>query len=643
MPLRSLVIALDLPLPALGGGDLRTLAVVEALARLGPVGVFGVHPRPPQPSPIAGLAAWRSSSDSALADPRVQGRAALSWLTTEDGHPSDRWWSEIAAGELAQLADELEPQLVVVEQLWVYRYGEAIRAPGRRLVLNAHNAEATLHDDLARDSGRGRLPAALARTLAERVALREAAAVAAADQTWAPSVRDAAALAACHPHGAVRIDVVPSGIRVDAYAGPVGERGPVMVYPADFAYPPNEDAARRLVSGVLPVVRDAVGDATLVLVARQPRAGELAPAESCRAAALTAFRSPDRVARDRRYFVKVNARRAAGQLASGTGSSTGARSRAARRRPPAGRGEQQRVSASRTSRRTSRPCGAESCWCRRRGDRERRARRGPRERGLPGRSRATPSSGCGSARRVLVFSRRDGAPRQREAFVLTPAPARRAALLSGARGRGCEVRAEMRPPGRQASRELRALTAYGAELTGAASRPARRPSRAARSAATETARSWIARPVESNIVIASGVLRPGASPASTAPSGVTCSRVTRPDATAPASSPPCDACSHSSQNSSQRLIASRLASALPEPSAPSMLRCWPTRRCALVDDDLGARRDAADDVAGERGRAVADLPAELGGQRLGGRRRADRSRRPARSRRRPCSARPTSR
>jgi len=275
--LRSLVIALDLPLPALGGGDLRTLAVVEALARLGPVGVFGVHPRPPQPSPIAGLAAWRSSSDTALADPRVQGRAALTWLTTPDGHPSDRWWSEIAAGELAQLADELDPQLVVVEQLWVYRYGESLRAPGRRLVLNAHNAEATLHEDLARDSGHGRLPAALARTLAERVAQREAAAVAAADQTWAPSGRDATALAACHPPGAVRIDVVPSAIRVDSYAGPAGEREPVMVYPADFAYPPNEHAARRLVSGVLPVVRAAVRDATLVLVgANLP--GELAAA-----------------------------------------------------------------------------------------------------------------------------------------------------------------------------------------------------------------------------------------------------------------------------------------------------------------------------------------------------------------------------
>ena len=48
-----------------------------------------------------------------------------------------------------------------------------------------------------------------------------------------------------------------------------------------------------------------------------------------------------------------------------------------------------------------------------------------------------------------------------------------------------------------------------------------RPALHAACAATAIARSWIARPVESKSVTASGVRRPGASPASTAPRSVT--------------------------------------------------------------------------------------------------------------------------
>ena len=266
MSLRTLVIALDLPLPVTGGGDLRTLAILRALARLGPVAVFGVHARRPEPSPIEGVVVWRSSSDRALTDPRAQAKAALSWLRTADGHPCDRWWSVRAAADLARLADEFAPDLVVVEGLWVHRYGEAIRAPGRRLVLNAENAEAALHEELAAEDGRDGRRSALARVVAQRVALRERAAARAADRTWVPSALDADKLRERDPDGDLHIDVVPSGIAVDGYACPPGDRGPVMLYPASFGYPPNVAAARRLVADVHPRVRARVPAATLMLV-----------------------------------------------------------------------------------------------------------------------------------------------------------------------------------------------------------------------------------------------------------------------------------------------------------------------------------------------------------------------------------------
>ena len=71
--------------------------------------------------------------------------------------------------------------------------------------------------------------------------------------------------------------------------------------------------------------------------------------------------------------------------------------------------------------------------------------------------------------------------------------------------------------------------------------------------------------------------RPSASPVSTAPSSVTSARVIAPASTAAASSPPWLACSHSSQKTRTRAISATAISALPGPSAPIRLTCWPAR------------------------------------------------------------------
>ena len=70
---------------------------------------------------------------------------------------------------------------------------------------------------------------------------------------------------------------------------------------------------------------------------------------------------------------------------------------------------------------------------------------------------------------------------------------------------------------------------------------------------------------------------PRAVPASTSPSCVTSSRVTRPASTACARSPLWDACSQSSQKTRTRASSSTAISALPGPSAPIRLTCWPGR------------------------------------------------------------------
>ena len=126
----------------------------------------------------------------------------------------------------------------------------------------------------------------------------------------------------------------------------------------------------------------------------------------------------------------------------------------------------------------------------------------------------------------------------------------------------------------------------------------------------------MARPVESKRVTAPACGRPAASPASTAPRSVT--SVARDDAlldrrrqlAAVAGLRPLVAEERAGDDRRDRRL--RLARAVGAEHVQVKARA----QVADVDDRLGARRHAADDVAGQRGGPVAGLPAELVGQRL---------------------------
>jgi hypothetical protein len=120
------------------------------------------------------------------------------------------------------------------------------------------------------------------------------------------------------------------------------------------------------------------------------------------------------------------------------------------------------------------------------------------------------------------------------------------------------------------------------------------------SAARAIARSWIARPVESNSVTSSSLRRPSASPARTAPSCVTSSRPTMPSSTPAASSPPWLACSQSSQKRRARAELRRrdlrLAGAVRAHQRHVLAR---PQRAGRVEH-VPAGGDGDDDIARER-------------------------------------------
>jgi len=272
---RALTVVETLPYPPQGGVDLRNWGTVNALLALGPVAVFGIRPIDRPPPPRAGIEAWERSHDPGARRLLTRGwtRPAPEWVGDPRGHPLSFPISDTVLTELAMLVERFEPSVVVVEQLWLHGCIDACRRMGLPVVLDAHNVEGELIPAIiARGlNGRDRIDPTQLRTIAERTASIEAAAVRSVDAVWACSHQDAGRLADLYcPKGPVR--VVPHALDLDHYPTAAVDRrtGPTIVLPGVFSYPPNAEAAEWLAGDIFPSLRKLVPEARLVLVGPEP-------------------------------------------------------------------------------------------------------------------------------------------------------------------------------------------------------------------------------------------------------------------------------------------------------------------------------------------------------------------------------------
>jgi len=277
-PLKTLLITNNLPFPSFKGGDLRNWQNLNGLRGISQVGVFGLYSngRRRENVPLPGLAFWRSWVDPALSYPPPQGQklAARGWLLDPLGHPTDLY-SDLAAAELARIVGEFKPQIAVVEGLWLHRYIPILKGYGCRIVLDSHNVEAKLCEQLGDD-----LPAKLVRKiLLDRTRIIEHRATHAVDQIWVCSGIDARWMNKLYTPPA-SIHVVPNGVDVPSYedvrtgrcslpAGIAPTRH-TLIFPATFSYAPNATAATFLIGKIFPQLARRFPDCQLLLVGILP-------------------------------------------------------------------------------------------------------------------------------------------------------------------------------------------------------------------------------------------------------------------------------------------------------------------------------------------------------------------------------------
>ncbi|WP_322481190.1 glycosyltransferase [Thermogemmatispora sp.] len=165
---------------------------------------------------------------------------------------------------------------VVLVHPYASELAPALKRRGLRVFIDCHNVESELALQLAELAGSPReAEEARLRHLVFR--RRERRCFPAADEVWLPSEEDVCRQRqVCGPSAAVHWRVIPNALDLRQYEPPrastsgelAAEESFDIVYPAEFGYGPNVEAAAFLSGRILPAVRRRCPQARLVLVGR---------------------------------------------------------------------------------------------------------------------------------------------------------------------------------------------------------------------------------------------------------------------------------------------------------------------------------------------------------------------------------------
>lgn len=280
----SIVLTRDRPHKPSSGYALRNWQNIQSLALLGPVDVVSVGVEDAGEL-VDGVREWAQFSVRQRSRwDRIKTRC---WLVRPGIYRSvDRYHSQIVAQWLSQRVAQRRYDVAVIEGISLASYLGDLKRARCRVVFDAHNAESVLCT--AEVSARSAHGVPVLRRAKDWVVLRRMAqaerrAVLGSDVVWACSDEDARQIERAYGTPP-RLTVVPNGVDVDAYrraeAPGVGDdwsRLPItLIYPGLFSYSPNEEAAMRLITDVLPAVRARGYPARVVLVGRDPTPAMLA-------------------------------------------------------------------------------------------------------------------------------------------------------------------------------------------------------------------------------------------------------------------------------------------------------------------------------------------------------------------------------
>lgn len=263
-----------LPYPPIGGVPLRNWQNIHAVAQVASVVLFSIFPGNAATDNIPIVADWYHSPLQRTLATRIRNRLPwLSWVRPQ-GHPyTDTLYTRSAAQQLEQVLQTYRPQVVVVEEVWLYRYLPLLKRYGCRVVLDAHNVEADREKYTNAVLGKTE---GLAHTIQlQQIARIERSFIHQADQVWLCSEADRQLVRDLYSCQTTTV-VIPNSIDVQQYneslsLEQVTQSGyqPAphdLLFMGVFGYPPNQAAAHLLIHQIYPRLKQRYPDVRLVLM-----------------------------------------------------------------------------------------------------------------------------------------------------------------------------------------------------------------------------------------------------------------------------------------------------------------------------------------------------------------------------------------
>jgi len=268
----------------MGGAALRNWQNITAVKALGPVAVVAILSRraPRQQEPPPGITLWQSIHGDDIARQRHLLRKVekkLWWLRPHGHWWADDFYSSRVARQLQQFIQDFQPDVILLEELWLHRYLPVLTQTCPRLIYDAHNVEVALRQAIERSltDVKARLEATL---LSRKVNAIERRLIRQADQIWTCSHQDAHLIQTLYHRHPSSIRVVPNGIDTTVYAGvrageialpaDLSDTYQYLLFVATFSYQPNAKAAEILIQEIFPTVQAAHPKTRLLLVGDAP-------------------------------------------------------------------------------------------------------------------------------------------------------------------------------------------------------------------------------------------------------------------------------------------------------------------------------------------------------------------------------------
>ena len=256
------------------------------MSSFGPVGVFTLFRGKPEAQTLPGVELWHHYNTVEQPRSLLEKLRRRLWRLRPHGHPLIDWlYVQVAAQQLEEILNQFQPQLVIFEEMWLYRYLPVVKRYGCPIILDNHNVEALRNTAASTAHPSAQLSHFLGQLhikTTERKFIRQA------DQIWACSDDDIQWLQTLYrPKSSTH--AIPNTVDVAEYDQVRSSRNipspgsatcsHQLLFLGQFAYSPNAVAAELLISEIYPRLQASYPNCRLLLVGTSPTPAMQAAAE----------------------------------------------------------------------------------------------------------------------------------------------------------------------------------------------------------------------------------------------------------------------------------------------------------------------------------------------------------------------------